>query len=231
MQRANYSYCCRKRGAGKSTLAINLSAQLSRQKDVHLLDTDIRQRSSSKWIDLRNAKIENGEDLPIIHNTSKTGNIKPAIADLSLRHEVVMIDTQGRDNKAARFALLNSDLILIPMQANYFNLATLENICELLEETWSPEKPRVVRLVFTQISTHVFNNDLIEAKKYIDAYVDIHEDENFDILKSFTNVRSAYGKAESSGLGVVEGTDSKAKAEIQLILQEALESLNEPESV
>jgi len=100
-----------KGGAGKSTLAVNIAAELAKQgRDVVLLDAD-RQGTASIWCHERDSI------LPAVHCLQRYDDVRATVNDLADREEIVVIDTAGRDSKEMRTAMLHDDLLIVPPRA------------------------------------------------------------------------------------------------------------------
>ena len=85
-----------KGGCGKSTLAVNISACLSKlNKDVILVDSD-RQPTSANWCLDRQ---EEQSSLPTVQCVQKYENIKDTLLDLNNRYDYVVVDVAGRDSR------------------------------------------------------------------------------------------------------------------------------------
>lgn len=208
-----------KGGAGKSTICINIAAELaSKEAKIHILDTD-PQGSASEWVDLRNDLIESDSSIPVIHCTQKHNNIKPAVIEISQHSDVLIVDTSGRDSRAARLATIVADIIIMPVEASFFNLRALEKTIEILNETYDMNPERKVKILFNKTSTNIWNNSINEAKEYLSSIP-----ETVEFLISHTKSREAYKKAERNGLGVIEMNDHKAKNEIKNIVAEIIKN-------
>lgn len=204
-----------KGGVGKSTSAVNTGIELARQgADVIIIDAD-KQRTSAKCIERRNAEREANPDLPVVHCIEKLGDIKPTIIDAAQRYDVVIIDPAGRDSRELRLALITADVIYIPTQASQPDLETLEDLEQIIHDTQDMNPTRTIRAFVSMAPTNGNSkSDEVNARQYIDS---------FDLIpasKRRTCYRTAYKTSMLTGIGVVEGKDSKAKAEIQTLTKE-----------
>ncbi len=214
----------KKGGVGKSTVATNLAVSFSRQgADVVLIDAD-PQKNAANWAARRQTNIDEGAELPVVHCIEKTTNLKAAALDAAKRYDVVVIDAAGRDSRPLREGLLVCDLAYIPSQASMFDLETLDDMAEILEETSIINEGRIIRTLVTMAPTNPSSQDAKDAKEFIGDYA-----EQMPLSRYTTRLRKAYKTAGLEGLGVQEMKDRKAKAEIDLISQEATKLLTEPE--
>lgn len=199
-----------KGGVGKSTLTINLAVELQRQgADVILVEADPTVHTVSNWAHDRE---ENGH--PPIQAVQKTGNLRSSLLDLATRYDYVIVDVPGKDSKEMRTAMTAADVLLMPVVPYQAELDTTESVVATLTEAkdFNPEVKAFA--VLNMAPTNTGANDVKDAREYLADYPEV------TVARTVVHQRKAFRNALSQGLGVVEMRDSKAKAEIQLLIQE-----------
>jgi len=119
-----------KGGVGKSTLAVNLAAQLAGKQRVHLIDADA-QATTVEWHALDGGLPFTCEALPLDDERWAEGWIKrvtQAPADL------VVIDLPPHNGAATAAALILADLCLIPIGASSLDLRAAAKALVMLHE-------------------------------------------------------------------------------------------------
>ncbi|MEQ4568533.1 division plane positioning ATPase MipZ [Paenarthrobacter sp. CAP02] len=202
-----------KGGCSKSTLTVNLAAELARQgKKVTVVDAD-RIASTTNWIADRE---ERSPDLPSIIGVQKKGNLRATLLDLDEAADFVIVDTGGYDSQELRTAATASDVLVVPMKASPLDLDTLPAFVKVIEGILDFNAELAVRGLFTQASTHAMDKRLDESRDILSDYPEI------PLFQTTIYQRSSYMDVMPVGRGVVEWTDSKAKAEIQVLAQELI---------
>lgn len=202
-----------KGGVGKSTLSINITCELKRQgKDVCLVDAD-RQGTCLVWSQNR----QENESLPHIPSIAQYDNLYKTLKDLDGRYEYVVVDVAGRDGNELRSGLLAADMLIAPFQVSPVDLETLGNLVRIVEEIKTVNEALIVRSALVRVSANVsLNKKRKQAQEWIAQYPEL------PMLKSCINERESYRDTFSEGIGVVESKDNKAKAQVQLLVQEIM---------
>jgi len=201
-----------KGGSGKSTTSVNIAALLAgKGKDVVLVDAD-RQSTAANWSSDRDEL----ESRAKVHCVQKYDNIRETLSDLKSRYEYVVVDAAGRDSKELRTGITAADILLIPFRPSQPDLDTLPKMVELIDQAKDFNPGLKVYGLITMAPSNPMVNEANEAKEYLADYPDI------TLLKTIVRDRKVYRDAMSEGLGVVEMNNAKAKAEIQLLVDEIL---------
>lgn len=208
-----------KGGTGKSTIALNLATMLRLAGyDTHLIDCD-KQQTSMKFANRRAAQ----EIKPSLICTHLMGNqMQNPIADLSSKYDAVVIDCGGQDSVELRSAMITPSvgMMIIPVQAGYFDLETLVNMNSLVH-TSKIYNPRLKAMCL--INRAPTNKQVIvaqEAREFIGS-----ELENLGVLETVIHDRVSYSYAVAKGESVMEyerryRRDGKATQEMLSLFRE-----------
>ena len=202
-----------KGGCSKSTLTVNIAAELARQgMKVTVVDADPI-ASTTNWIADRE---ERSPGLPSVIGVQKKGNLRATLLDLDAGADYVIVDTGGYDSQELRTAATASDVLVVPMKASPLDLDTLPKFVKVVEGIMDFNAELAVRGLFAQASTHPMDKRLDESRDILVDYPEI------PLLETTIHQRSSYMDVMPVGRGVVEWSDSKAKAEVQVLVQELI---------
>ena len=203
-----------KGGGGKSTITVNLAAHLANERrNVIIMDADF-QRSSAKWAERRENEEINPKPLPKVYCVQNSGNVYNAALDLAKLYEVVLIDAGGFDSRELRTAMLAADRLYVPLQASQFDLETLVGLNDTIVTAMDNNPELKVFGLISRAPSNPQISEVREAKELLEQFP------LFGMVSTEIRDRKVYRDVLPMGRGVVEGKNSQAKAEIQLLAQE-----------
>lgn len=201
-----------KGGCGKSTIAVNICAELARlERDVVLVDAD-RQCTGANWAMDRQQR----DSSPTVYCVQKYDNIRDTLLDLGRRYEFVVVDAAGRDSRELRTGMTAADLLLVPFRPSQPDLDTLPALDEIITQAKDLNPQLVVKAVLTMAPNNPVVSEAEEAKAYLAEFPQL------TLTEQIIRDRKVYRDGMSDGLGVVEMNNPKAKSEIQLLVQELI---------
>jgi chromosome partitioning protein len=205
-----------KGGSGKSTAVMNLAAYMASQGlRVIIMDTD-PQGSCAKFVERRENTDINVKQLAKIHCVQNSGNVYQSVLDLDKLYDIVLIDAGGHDSRELRTAMVAADHLYVPLQASQLDLETLTSLTEMIVMAMDQNPTLKVHGLLSRASSSPFNNEAQEARELFEQFP------LFKLSRTLIRDRKVYRDVLVVGKGVVEHTNSKAKAEIQLLGQEIL---------
>jgi chromosome partitioning protein len=202
-----------KGGVGKSTLAGNLAVLLAHNSvDVVLVDTD-GQATAARFIERR----EEAGILPAVPCVQKTGDVASTLRELARRFQVLVVDAGGRDSREMRTAMAVANLLLVPTQASQADLETLPKVNELVSLARGLNPDLKAICVLSRAPSNPVIREVEEARELLSQF------EQLELADTIIRDRKVYRDALLAGRGVVEMSNSQARAEVQLLAQEFFE--------
>jgi chromosome partitioning protein len=191
------SIVCQKGGSAKTTTAINLAVEATRNGlEVALIDLD-PQVSACDWKDIRGDKPPVVAATPVPHLERALRAAQEAGADLAI------IDTAGRANDAASAAARAADLILIPLQPSLPDLNTVAATLDVVRLAGGKPARALLARVKAAGNRHAETTAWLAAK-------------GLEVCPVMLGERVIFQDAYAMGLGVSEAEPSgKAAEEIQ----------------
>ena len=127
-----YSFVNQKGGVGKTTLAVNVAAELARRdRRVLLLDAD-PQGSALDW-QAQRGRLEHPPLVSVVGFARDT--IHREVKSLGEGYDAVVIDAPGRAEAVARAVILAADVVVIPVQPSPYDIWASADVLKLIEES------------------------------------------------------------------------------------------------
>ena len=199
-----------KGGAGRSTIATNVAAALSRQFPVTLIDCDLPQGTSAAWGLIRN---ENGRLGNLrIATASDHQELVGKVKELDQTQAFIVIDGPPRIAEITRAILVMSDLCLLPLGASAAEIWALSDLCATIDEARKHHYHVDARIVWNR-----YRKQTRSAREFSDA---LRSEIALPQLRSHLSFRVAYSDVLARGLWTGEWHDQTAKGEIAALIAE-----------
>ena len=196
-----------KGGVGKSTLALNLAAELAKRYPLKVIDLDFQK---SLTIFNENRKEAGLEPLDVV----SAEDHKELMRLIDETEGVVLIDSGGFDSDLNRIALLGADLVVTPLSNNLIEIYGLESFKKILSDL---AQIRSVRSHVLLNNVHPQTQKAIEEiRRFVKG-----SPRFFDMFETVIRRRSDFARSFEEGRSVVEMDErSRAAQEIRSLLAE-----------
>ncbi len=205
-----------KGGVGKSTLAYNLSVELSKKYNVNVVDLDVQQTITA--CNVIRGKFGQ-EKLTVLNFEDKKDFID--FLNNDEEENITIVDTGGFDSGLNRVAMYAADLIITPVSTEFLEVIGLEKYKKIIKE--------VSKKVGKNIKTHVVLNKIHHAQQNFGDIKDfINQSPNqFILMDSVIRRRSDFSISLSHGFSVCEfDKDSDSSKEMKKFISEIAKILN-----
>lgn len=186
-----------KGGVGKSTLALNLAFSFQ-GINVGLVDTDFQGSLSSLNLMADGIKL-----VPFYNNLASLR---------TLPFDLLIVDTPPYLNKNLPEIFNQSDLVLVPTRAGFFDLLALNSTLALLKESMRINPKIKAGIVFNMVK---HNSSLAKEIK------NLTNDFEIPVLKSHITDRVSYTRSIING-GIMKSNDKNAIAEMVSLCEEIM---------
>ena len=113
--------------------------------------------------------------------------------------------------------MLIADTLLIPVRPSQYDLDTLENVAQIVEDAKTINENLKSFVMFSMCPTHHLIDERNQAQKYLKEFPE------FSLLEAYTSDRKVYRDTAYLGKGVIEVKNEKAAKEIKKIVEEIYE--------
>lgn len=212
-----------KGGTGKSTTAVHVATALSSMgKKVACLDLDSRQRTLYRYFEnrmdtARRRSITLATPEFEVFEGESLATIEKQIARLSDGMDFIVIDTPGRDDKFARYAVTRANTLVTPMNDSFvdfdligqvdgenFKVKKLSFYSELI---WETRKARAkndgATIDWIVLRNRLANMEARNQQRVADALVDLSKRVGFRVISGL-NERVIYRELFPSGLTLLD---------------------------
>lgn len=205
-----------KGGVGKSTLTVNLAAEAQRRGgDVLIAEADPTIHTARLWT--RTRQDAGAKQITCV---KLEGAIANQLGDLGGRYDFVMVDVAGKDSREMRSAMTAADVMVTPILPSQADTDSSHFLSQTIRDAREFNPGLRVVAVLNRCSTQWNDTEADESAEYMKDYPEL------PLADVRLHDRKAFRTSIEKGLGVVELKDGKAKAEIQLLMNEILEAGN-----
>lgn len=206
-----------KGGVGRSTIATNLAASLSRSGPTALIDCDMPQGTSASWFALRQGDVAS-DSLSLVTAGDHVELIR-LVKKCAESSSYIVIDGPPRLAEMTRAIMILSDLSLIPLGPSAAEIWSTSDLLQTLAEAESYKPGIDARIVWTRFRGHT--REAQDLKQAVQSELKLRQ------LGSRLGYRVAYSEALARGLSAEEWLDGQAHREVAELAKEIREILGE----
>ncbi len=201
----------------KTSIAVSAAVYLKNKGiDVLLCDLD-SQKSAVIWMEYRDAD----HSLASIPTVEKSGTtVYSSLKELSSKYEHLICDCGGKNDASGRYALLVSDLVIVPVFPSNISLMTLNQSLRSLEEAKVQNEGLRAVIVLTGVNSNPRIKDTDEAREAISELIADYD--YVTLAKGFITARKVWSDISCTGQGITETTNEKAVSQFIELMNEVL---------
>lgn len=201
----------------KTSIAVSAAVYLKNKGvDVLLCDLD-SQKSAVIWMEYRDAD----HSLTSIPTVEKSGTtVYSSLKELSSKYEHLICDCGGKNDASGRYALLVSDLVIVPVFPSNISLMTLNQSLRSLEEAKVQNESLQAVIVLTGVNSNPRIKDTDEAREAISELIADYD--YVTLAKGFITTRKVWSDVSCTGQGITETTNGKAVSQFIELMNEVL---------
>ncbi len=201
----------------KTSIAVSAAVYLKNKGvDVLLCDLD-SQKSAVIWMEYRDAD----HSLTSIPTVEKSGTtVYSSLKELSSKYEHLICDCGGKNDASGRYALLVSDLVIVPVFPSNISLMTLNQSLRSLEEAKVQNESLQAVIVLTGVNSNPRIKDTDEAREAISELIADYD--YVTLAKGFITTRKVWSDISCTGQGITETTNGKAVSQFIELMNEVL---------
>lgn len=161
------------------------------------------------------------EKLISVPTVEKSGStVYSSLKELSLKYDHLVCDCGGKNDASGRYALLVSDLVIIPVFPSNISLMTLNQSLRSVEEAKVQNENLQAIILLTGVNSNPRIKDTDEARE---AIGDLIRDYDYIALaKSFITTRKVWSDISCTGQGITESLNDKASSQFIELMNEVI---------
>ena len=200
-----------KGGAGRSTIAVNLAAELGKKTLTALIDCDLPQGTAASWGAVRKL------DYPTVETANTQHELINQVQRLATDHAHIILDAPPRVAEITRTILMLTDLLLIPLGASAAEIWATSDLIDTLTEDGAERRDLETRIIWNRYRR--FTRSAKTLRRAVGRELPIKA------LRTTLGYRVSYSDALEAGLAVTEWSDRKARKEVEALAREVLSVL------
>lgn len=184
--------------------------------DVLLCDLD-SQKSAVIWMEYR----DSDPTLVSVPTVEKSGStVYSSLKELSSKYDHLICDCGGKNDVSGRYALLVSDVVIIPVFPSNISLMTLNQSLRSIEEAKVQNEKLKAIIVLTGVNSNPRIKDTDEAREAITDLISKYD--YVSLARGFITTRKIWADISCTGQGVTETSNEKAVSQFIELMNEVL---------